>query len=179
MCFRYVRLVKGAAGGLLSPWFPPVSVRRGDQICESRYDLCWFRRFSSGGNKQPVLLSLCFNTFFCSSFLCRRRGAVYHAGHTDDDGGLVDVCSHCHLLVHGQPSSLPHHHAHRELHTVSILEIVFPTNSVWKLINIITIFQPNDKSENVNSPELEQMKLVALIGRIDLLPISHMQRCQK
>lgn len=149
MFFRYVRLVKGAAGGLRSPWSPPFSVYRGDQIYESRYDLSWFRRFSSGGNKQPVLLSLCFkHLFLLVFFLCRRRGALYHAGHTDDDGCLVDVCSHRHLLVHGQPSSLPHHHAHRELHTVSILEIMFHSNGVRKLIVVTTVFQLNDKSES-------------------------------
>lgn len=68
--------------------------------------------------------------FFCLSFLCRRRGAVHHAGHADDDGRLVDVRAHRHLLVHSQPSSLPHHHAHRELHTVSVLEVVFHLDRV-------------------------------------------------
>lgn len=125
MFFRYVRLVKGAAGRLLSPWFPPISMCRGDQIYESRYDLCWFHRFSSAGSNSRSCCRSVLSTLFSSSFLCRWRGALYHAGHTDDDGCLVDVCSHRHLLVHGQPSSLPHHHAHRELHTVSILQTVF------------------------------------------------------
>lgn len=128
MFFRYVRLVNGAAGGILSPWSsPPISVSMccGDQIYDSRYDLCWFCLFPLLGTNSRSSCRSALSTFFCSSFLCRRRGAVYHAGHADDDGCLVDVCSHRHLLLHSQPSSLPHHHTHRELHTVSILEVVF------------------------------------------------------
>lgn len=150
-----MRLVKGAAGGLLPLWFLPfryiVEIRfmNPDMIFVGSTDIPLV-----GTNSRSSCRSAS-NTFFCSSFLYRRRGAVYHAGHTDDDGCLVDVRAHRHLLVHGQPSSLPHHHTHRELHTVSMLEIVFHTNSVWKLIDITTLFQPNDKSENINSRETE------------------------
>lgn len=180
MFFRYGQLVKGAAGWLLSPWFSPFRC-----IVEIRFatpDMIFvgFADFPLVGATAGLPVTPLLSTFFCSYFHCRRRGAIYHAGHTDDDGCLVDVCAHRHLLVHGQPSSLPHHHADRELHTVSILEMVFPTNSFWKLIDLTTVFQPNGKSENVNSPELNWMKSAALIGRSDLLPISHVVIwCQK
>lgn len=78
--------------------------------------------------------------FLCWSLLCRRRGAVHHAGHTHDDGGVVDVRAHRHLLLHGQPRRLPHHHAHRELHPVSIPET--PVSSQQRHGNRSTFQQP-------------------------------------
>lgn len=85
-----------------------------------------------------VLLLICL-TFFFSFFLSRWRGALHHSSYKDDDGRLVDVCPYCHLLVYCQSSSLPHHHTHRELHTVSIqqislLEIVFKISLFQKLL---------------------------------------------
>ena len=66
--------------------------------------------------------TLRLNPLFVSWSVPRRwRGALHHPRHQDDDGLLVDVRPHRHLLVHRQPSSLPHHHTHRELHTVSIM----------------------------------------------------------
>lgn len=118
--------LKGLPGDRVPCGSVCVLVRRRDQICESRHDP---HRFPTGGDKRPVLLwsiyflLLCIKRLFLVGVFCfpRRGGAVYHSGHSDDDGRVVDVRSHRHLLVHGQPRSLPHHHTHRELHTVSIL----------------------------------------------------------
>ncbi|KAJ0019776.1 hypothetical protein NQD34_007345 [Periophthalmus magnuspinnatus] len=49
----------------------------------------------------------------------RRRSTLHHPGHPHDDGCVVDVRTDRHLLVHGQPRSVPHHLQDRELHTVS------------------------------------------------------------
>lgn len=92
--------------------------------------LCCFHSFFS--RSKGVLFfflyrdfdSLFFSLLF-SYFCCRWRGALHHPSYKDDDGGLVDVCSNCHILIYCQSSSFPHNHAYREFYTVSIQLIFF------------------------------------------------------
>lgn len=73
--------LKGLPEDCVLLWFPSpraVSVHLGDQICESRYDLGWLRRFLSppplGGNQQEP--SLCLKPTFFSAGLFSAGGEV-------------------------------------------------------------------------------------------------------
>lgn len=92
--------------------------------------------FPLSPRRQPYLSFPSPSASYAFHFLfpSRWRGALHHAGHPDDDGLLVDVRPDCHLLVHGQPRSLPHHHTHRELHTVSV-QLILLFDPVWRALN--------------------------------------------
>lgn len=92
--------------------------------------LCCFNSFFLLQQRDVELFCRCLFNFLSVSvlsfFLSRWRGPLHNSSYQDDDGRLVDVCSYCHLLVYCQSSSFPHHHTHRELHTVST-RLIFPS----------------------------------------------------
>lgn len=67
-------------------------------------------------------LSFSIQAYWCccrlSSF--HRWGSpIHNSGNSNDDGGMVVICSDCHLIIHSKPCCFPHHHPHWELHPVS------------------------------------------------------------
>lgn len=68
--------------------------------------------------------------WWCCHFSSFHRwgSTIHNFGNPNDDGGLVVICSDCHLILYSKSCRFPHYHPHWELHPVSRHRFQVSTN---------------------------------------------------